>query len=72
MLLRSVLSLVGFVLFLGVVLFLPAGDIWWSSGWLFIAYFIALTIPSIAMTISMRLRQYSPTLSSLPTPCPIR
>ena len=28
----------------------------------------ALTMPSIAMTISMRLRQYSPTLSSFLTP----
>src|SRR5262245_31734129 len=48
MLLRSVLSLVGFILFLGVVLFLPAGDIRWTNGWLFIAVFTTLTVPSIA------------------------
>jgi ketosteroid isomerase-like protein len=48
MLLRSVLSLAGFALFLGVVLFLPAGDLWWANGWLFIAVFTALTVPSIA------------------------
>jgi protein-S-isoprenylcysteine O-methyltransferase Ste14 len=48
MLLRAVLSLVGFVLFLGVMLFLPAGDIWWPIGWLFIAFFTLLALPSIA------------------------
>jgi protein-S-isoprenylcysteine O-methyltransferase Ste14 len=48
MLLRSVLSLAGFVLFLALVLFLPAGDIRWFNGWLFIAVFIMLTVPSIA------------------------
>jgi protein-S-isoprenylcysteine O-methyltransferase Ste14 len=48
LLLRSVLSLVGFDLFLGVALFLPAGDIRWADGWLLIAFFTALTAPSIA------------------------
>ncbi len=48
LLLRSVLSLVGFDLFLGVALLLPAGDIRWADGWLFIAFFTALTVPSIA------------------------
>jgi protein-S-isoprenylcysteine O-methyltransferase Ste14 len=48
MLLRSVLSLVGFVVFLGLTLFLPAGDIRWPNGWLFITVFTALTVPSIA------------------------
>jgi protein-S-isoprenylcysteine O-methyltransferase Ste14 len=48
MLLRSVLSLAGFVLLLGVVLFLPAGDLRWANGWLFIAFFTAVTVPSIA------------------------
>jgi protein-S-isoprenylcysteine O-methyltransferase Ste14 len=40
--------LVGFVLFLGVILFLPAGNIRWPIGWLFIAFFILLTVPSVA------------------------
>jgi len=48
MLSRAVLSLVRFVLFLGLMLFLPAGDIWWPIGWLFIAFFTLLTVPSIA------------------------
>jgi protein-S-isoprenylcysteine O-methyltransferase Ste14 len=48
MLLRSVLSLVGFDLFLGAALFVPAGDIRWANGWLFIAFFTASTLASIA------------------------
>jgi protein-S-isoprenylcysteine O-methyltransferase Ste14 len=46
--LRSILSLVGFVLFLGLVLFLPAGDFAWANGWFFLAFFTTLTVPSIA------------------------
>jgi protein-S-isoprenylcysteine O-methyltransferase Ste14 len=48
MLLRSVLSLAGFVAFLAVALFLPAGDVGWVNGWAFLAAFTALTVPSIA------------------------
>jgi protein-S-isoprenylcysteine O-methyltransferase Ste14 len=48
MLLRSTLSLVGFIAFLAVALFLPAGDLGWVNGWVFIAVFTALTLPSIA------------------------
>jgi protein-S-isoprenylcysteine O-methyltransferase Ste14 len=48
MLLRAVFSLVVFDLLLGLGLFLSAGDLWWPNGWLFIAVFTALTIPSIA------------------------
>lgn len=44
---RSLLKLVGFVLFLAVMLFIPAGDIGWLNGWLFIGVFVLLTIPSI-------------------------
>ncbi len=45
--LRAVLSLVGFVLILGVGLFLPAGDIGWPIGWIFLAVFTLLTVPSL-------------------------
>src|SRR5215468_10768195 len=48
MFMRSILSLAGFLLFLGLMLFLPAGDIGWANGWFFIAFFVALTVPSIA------------------------
>jgi protein-S-isoprenylcysteine O-methyltransferase Ste14 len=48
MLLRSVLSLAGFALCLGLMLFLPAGDLGWANGWFFIAFLVALTVPSIA------------------------
>jgi protein-S-isoprenylcysteine O-methyltransferase Ste14 len=47
-LLRSALSLAGFNLILAAALFLPAGDPLWANGWLFIAFFTALTLPSIA------------------------
>jgi protein-S-isoprenylcysteine O-methyltransferase Ste14 len=40
--------MVAFVLFLAAALFLPAGDLTWTNGWLFIAFFAALTAPSIA------------------------
>src|SRR5262245_7051067 len=45
---RSVLSLTGFLLVLGVMLFLSAGDVGWVNGWVFLAVFFALTVPSIA------------------------
>ncbi len=48
MLLRSILSLVFFDLFLAAALFLPAGDLGWVGGWVFIAVITALTVPSIA------------------------
>ncbi|HKX18398.1 MAG TPA: isoprenylcysteine carboxylmethyltransferase family protein [bacterium] len=36
-----------FLLFLGLVMFLPAGDIRWAKGWLMIVVFVALTVPSV-------------------------
>jgi protein-S-isoprenylcysteine O-methyltransferase Ste14 len=46
-LLRGILSLAVFFIVLGVLMFLPAGDIRWSKGWLFLLVFLALTVPSI-------------------------
>jgi protein-S-isoprenylcysteine O-methyltransferase Ste14 len=43
LLLRAVLLFVVFFTILGVALFLPAGDIRWQDGWLFIGVFSALT-----------------------------
>lgn len=45
---RSLLSLPVFILALGALLFGAAGTIRWLNGWLFIAVFVALSIPSIA------------------------
>lgn len=36
-----------FLLFLGAVMFFPAGNIRWAKGWLMIAVFVALTVPSV-------------------------
>jgi protein-S-isoprenylcysteine O-methyltransferase Ste14 len=46
MLLRAVLSLAGFVLFLAVVTLLPAG-IGWRNGWLFLAVLLILMMLSV-------------------------
>jgi len=46
-LLRGILSLGVFFVILGVLIFLPAGDIRWSKGWLFLLVFFALTVPSV-------------------------
>jgi len=43
---RGILSLAVFFVILGVALFLPAGDIRWGKGWLFILVFFVLTVPS--------------------------
>jgi protein-S-isoprenylcysteine O-methyltransferase Ste14 len=40
-------SLAGFLVFIGVAMFLPAGRLDWTRGWVFLAAFIALTIPSL-------------------------
>ena len=44
---QSIWSGVVFLLFLGIIIFLPAGDIRWVKGWLMIVVFVALTIPSM-------------------------
>jgi len=44
---QSIWSGVVFLLFLGVIMFLPAGDIAWAKGWVMIVVFVALTIPSM-------------------------
>jgi protein-S-isoprenylcysteine O-methyltransferase Ste14 len=41
-LLRGVLSLGVFFIVLSVALLLPAGDIWWAKGWLFLLVFLVL------------------------------
>jgi len=46
-LLRGILSLGIFLVLLGLVMFLPAGDIRWPQGWLFLLVFLALTIPAV-------------------------
>jgi hypothetical protein len=48
-LLRSVVSLMGFLVLLGVLMFLPAGDVRWLNGWFMILAFFVLTLPSIAV-----------------------
>lgn len=45
-LLRGILSLATFLIVLGVVMFLAAGDIRWAKGWLFLLVFFVLTVPS--------------------------
>ena len=44
---QSIWSGVVFLLFLGIIMFLPAGYIRWANGWLMIVVFVALTIPSM-------------------------
>lgn len=44
---RAILSLAGFLVILGLMLFVPAGDIRWPLGWLFILVFSILTILGI-------------------------
>ena len=44
---RGILSLGVFFIVLGVLIFLPAGDIRWSKGWLFILVFFTLTVPAV-------------------------
>ena len=48
LLLRGILSLGVFLLVLGVALFLPAGDIRWANGWLFVLVFVLLSATAIA------------------------
>jgi len=43
---RGILVLGGFVAVLGLILFLPAGDIRWAKGWLFLLVFLLLTVAS--------------------------
>jgi protein-S-isoprenylcysteine O-methyltransferase Ste14 len=47
MLLRSLVSFVGFVLIVGAMLFIPAG-IGWRNGWLFELVFVVCTLVSVA------------------------
>ncbi len=44
--LRGILALGVFLFVLGIVLFLPAGDIRWAKGWLFLLVFLVLTAAS--------------------------
>jgi protein-S-isoprenylcysteine O-methyltransferase Ste14 len=44
---RGIRSLGVFLIILGVAIFLPAGDIRWARGWLFLLVFLALTVPSV-------------------------
>ena len=44
---QSIWSGVVFLLFLGIIIFLPAGDVRWAKGWVMIVVFVALTIPSM-------------------------
>jgi protein-S-isoprenylcysteine O-methyltransferase Ste14 len=46
-LLRGILSLAIFLVVLGVVMFLPAGDFRWPQGWLFLLVFFILTVPAV-------------------------
>jgi protein-S-isoprenylcysteine O-methyltransferase Ste14 len=46
-LLHAILSLAVFLAFLGIALFLPAGDIRWAKGWAFLGTFLALTAVAI-------------------------
>ena len=54
-LLRALRSLAGFLVFIGVAMFLPAGRLDWMRGWMFLAAFFTLTIPSL-----MYLRRTNP------------
>ncbi len=44
---RGILSLGVFFIVLGALMFIPAGDIRWAKGWLFILVFFLLTVPAI-------------------------
>ncbi len=44
--LRGILALGVFLFVIGVILFLPAGDIRWAKGWLFLLVFSLLTVAS--------------------------
>jgi protein-S-isoprenylcysteine O-methyltransferase Ste14 len=44
---RGILSLGVFFIILGLVIFVPAGDVGWAKGWLFLLVFAALTAPSV-------------------------
>ena len=46
-LLRGILSLGVFFIVLGALMFIPAGDIRWVKGWLFLLVFFLLTVPAI-------------------------
>jgi len=48
LLLRAILSLGVFLIILGIALFLPAGDLRWAKGWLFLLVFLFLTIAGVA------------------------
>ncbi len=48
LLLRAILTLGGFLFFLAIALFLPAGDIRWVDGWVFLLVFFLLTVTAIA------------------------
>jgi len=43
---RGILALAVFVAVVGVLVFLPAGDIRWAKGWLFLLVFLLLTVGS--------------------------
>ena len=42
--LQGIRKLATFLIVLGVIMFLPAGDIRWAEGWLFLGVFLALTV----------------------------
>jgi protein-S-isoprenylcysteine O-methyltransferase Ste14 len=44
---RGIRSLAIFFVVLGLLVFLPAGDIRWAKGWLFILVFFVLTVPAV-------------------------
>ena len=44
---RTFISLVISIFVLALLIFLPAGDIWWWKGWIFILVFSVLTIVSV-------------------------
>jgi len=48
LLMHAILTLGGFLLLLAVALFLPAGDIRWAKGWLFLLVFLLLMAASVA------------------------
>jgi protein-S-isoprenylcysteine O-methyltransferase Ste14 len=48
MLLGAILSLGGFLILLAVAIFLPAGDIRWAKGWLFLLVFLVLMAAGVA------------------------
>ncbi len=47
LLLRAILTLGGFLLVLAIAIFLPAGDIRWAKGWLFLLVFLLLMAASV-------------------------